>query len=218
MQSQGTAYRAIGYVRVSTPNQAESGLGLAAQRDAIQAEADRRGWSDLRWIDDAGFSGGTSLRPGLIEARSLLRQGEADGLIVARMDRLSRSLLDFTSILADASVQGWDLIAVDNPIDPTTPVGEAMVSVAAVFAQWERRMISERIKEALAVKKAQGVQLGRPERTPQNVIARVVAERQSGALLREIASGLNEDGVPTTYGGKQWYPSTVRGVLRRAGA
>jgi DNA invertase Pin-like site-specific DNA recombinase len=213
---QDRPYLALGYLRVSSQEQAQSGLGLAAQQAAIEAEAKRRGWHDVRWIEDPGYSGKTTVRPGLMLARELLHRGEADGLIVARMDRLSRSLLDFTGILADASVEGWDLIAVDNPIDPTTPVGEAMVSVAAVFAQLERRMISERTKAALAVKKAQGVKLGRPRTTQSDVIARIEHERQAGRLLREIAAGLNDDGVPTAQGGVQWYPSTVRGVIRRA--
>ncbi len=203
----------LAYLRVSTEEQATGGLGLAAQRAAILNEAGRRGWDDVRFIEDPGYSGKDAKRPGLVLAREILRRGEAAGLVVAKMDRLSRSLLDFTTIMAEAQQQGWNLIALDCPVDLGTPMGEAMVSVAAVFSQLERRMISDRTKAALAVKKAQGVRLGRPRVMPDHVVARIARERTSGRSLRQIADGLNDDGVPTVRGGTQWYASTIRGAL-----
>lgn len=208
----------LAYLRVSTEEQATTGLGLAAQRAAITVEAERRGWRNLRWIEDPGYSGKDTRRPGLAQARELLQRGEAEGLVVAKMDRLSRSLLDFTTIMADAQREGWTLVAIDCPVDSTTPLGEAMVSVAVVFSQLERRMIGERTKAALAVRKSQGVTLGRPRTTPSDVVARITRERADGRLLGEIADGLNADGVATAQGGARWHPSTVRGVLRRFGA
>src|SRR3954471_17210081 len=92
----------IGYLRVSTDEQADSGAGLEAQRSAILAEAQRRGWSEVRFIEDPGFSGKDPRRPGLRLALEVLARGDASGLVVAKMDRLSRSLLDFTSIFAQA--------------------------------------------------------------------------------------------------------------------
>ena len=213
MQEQRTPW--LAYTRVSTDEQATEGLGLEAQQRAINAEAGRRGWRHLRYIEDPGYSGRDTNRPGLVLAREVLRRGEAAGLVVAKMDRLSRSLLDFTTIMAEAKEQGWSLVALDCPVDLETPMGEAMVSVAAVFSQLERRMISQRTKDALAVKKAQGVRLGRPPTLPNDVRARIVRERQGGRLLREIADGLNQEAVPTAQGGKLWHPSTVRGIARR---
>src|SRR5215213_2892989 len=90
----------IGYLRVSTDEQADSGAGLDAQRAAILSEAERRGWSEVRFIEDAGFSGKDTRRPGLRLALEVLARGEARGLVVGKMDRLSRSLLDFTQIMA----------------------------------------------------------------------------------------------------------------------
>ena len=87
-------------------------------------------------------------------------------------------------------------------------LASAMVSVA----QWERRAIGRRTKEALAARKAQGVQLGRPRQLPVNGRRRIVRTRRRGLTLRAIADALNAEAVPTAQGGKNWYPSTVRNV------
>ena len=87
-------------------------------------------------------------------------------------------------------------------------------SVLAVFAQFERRMIGVRTREALAVKRAQGVQLGRPRQLPGTTIARIYALRRRGLTLRAIASKLNTAGVPTAHGGKVWHGATVYLALR----
>jgi DNA invertase Pin-like site-specific DNA recombinase len=144
----------------------------------------------------------------------MLRDGTADALVVAKLDRLSRSMLDFASIMASAQKQGWALVALDCSVDTTTPAGEAMANVLATFAQFERRLISQRTKDALAVKKAQGVRLGRPRKLSEQVIDRVIRKRAAGHTLAAIADQLNREGVPTAQGGKRWYPSTVRAVLR----
>src|SRR3954471_14433360 len=206
--------RYLAYLRVSTSEQADSRAGIEAQRAAILAEAERRGWTEasLEWIEDAGYSGKDTRRPGLRLALDVLKRGEAAGLVVAKMDRLSRSLLDFTTIMATAQRQGWALVALDCPVDPSTPAGEAMAAILATFSQLERRLIGQRTREALAVKKAQGVRLGRPPALPDSVIERVLAERRAGETLQTIADRLNKDRVPTAQGGRAWYPSTVRAI------
>jgi DNA invertase Pin-like site-specific DNA recombinase len=122
-------------------------------------------------------------------------------------------MLDFARIMAEAQRQRWALIALDCAVDTTTPAGEAMANVLATFAQFERRLISQRTKDALAIKKAQGVRLGRPQQLPEDMRDRIRAERASGKALAAIADGLNRDQVPTAQGGAQWWPSTVRAVL-----
>jgi len=204
----------LAYLRVSTTEQSESRAGMEAQRAAILAEATRRGWTEVRFIEDAGYSAKDLRRPGLRIALDALRSGEASGLVVSKMDRLSRSLLDFTSIMATAQKQGWGLIALDCPADPTTPTGEAMASMLATFAQLERRLIGQRTKDALAVKRATGVRLGRPRVLPRKVVQRIERTRKQGASLRQIAGQLNADAVPTAQGGAEWYASTVAAVLR----
>src|SRR5262249_21557326 len=131
------------------------------------------------------------------------------------LDRLSRSMLDFAALMATAQKQSWALVALDCVVDTSTPAGEAMAHVLATFGQFERRLIGQRTKEALAAKKAGGVRLGRPPTVPQAVVRRMQRQRARGDSLRVIADGLNDDGVPTCQGGKQWYAATVRHVLIR---
>jgi DNA invertase Pin-like site-specific DNA recombinase len=206
----------LGYVRVSTEEQSDSGAGLEAQRRAIEAECLRRGWQLLEVVEDAGFSAKDLKRPGIQEALRVLEEGDAKALVAAKLDRLSRSMIDFTALMATAQKQGWALVALDCAVDTTTPAGEAMANVLATFAQFERRLISQRTREALAVKKSQGVRLGRPTTMPKKVVNRIRRERAAGKTFAEIADRLNADGVPTAQGGRRWYPATVRYTLRRA--
>ena len=208
--------RVLGYVRVSTDEQSDSGAGLEAQRRAIEAECVRRGWQLLEVVEDAGFSAKDLKRPGIQEALRVLEEGDAKALVAAKLDRLSRSMIDFTALMATAQKQGWALVALDCAVDTTTPAGEAMANVLATFAQFERRLISQRTREALAVKKSQGVRLGRPTTMPKKVVNRIRRERAAGKTFAEIADRLNADGVPTAQGGRRWYPATVRYTLRRA--
>ncbi len=209
----------IGYVRVSSEEQGKSGAGLAAQRQAIAAECARRGWEIVDTIEDRGYSARDLKRPGIQVALEALRSGEARALVVAKLDRLSRSMLDFTALMDRAQRQGWALIALDSAVDTTTPAGEAMANVLATFAQFERRLIGQRTREAMAAKKAEGTVFGprtwksRRGVTPDAVAERIRREREGGATLKAIADGLNADGVPTAQGGAQWWPATVRQVL-----
>lgn len=205
--------RVVGYARVSTSEQADSRLGLEAQRTAILTECRRRGWDLVETIEDAGYSAKDLRRPGIRAALEQLERGRADGLVVAKLDRLSRSMLDFTSIMAKAQKQGWALVALDCQIDTSTPAGEAMAHMLGTFAQFERRLIGQRTREALAQKKAQGLRLGRPRQLPDRVRRRIKRRRDAGLTLQGIADELNRDGTPTAQGGKRWYPSTVRAVL-----
>ena len=205
----------IGYTRVSTEEQAESGAGLAAQRAAIGAEAERRDWS-VQWIEDAGYSAKNLRRPGIEDALAALRASQADALVISRLDRLSRSWLDFTGLMETARREGWALVALDLGVDTSTPNGEMMAKVMASFAPFERKLIGQRTREALAQRRAAGVRLGRPRGTPDPVIKRIEAERECGKSLRAIADGLNAEAVPAVRGGLMWRPSTVQAALRSA--
>lgn len=210
--------RVVGYVRVSTEQQADSGAGLAAQRAAILAEVERRGWRLVEIAEDAGVSGKDLKRPGVQTALDALREGRADTLVVAKLDRLSRSLLDFSGLMQTAQKQSWALVALDANVDTSTPAGETLVSMLAVFSQFERRLISQRTKDALAAKRAEGVKLGRPRELPNAVRRRIAREHGEGRTLTQIAKALNDDGIPTAQGGRQWWPGTIRAVLRSAEA
>ncbi len=134
--------------------------------------------------------------------------------MVAKLDRLSRSMLDFTRIMAEAQKQGWALVALDCAVDTTTPAGEAMAHMLATFAQFERRLISQRTREALAIKKARGDRLGRPRTMPDELRERIRRMHAAGESLAAIARTLTAEHVATAQGGVRWYPSTVQAVLR----
>ena len=205
---------AVGYIRVSTTEQAENGVGLDAQRAQIEAECERRGWTLVAIHEDRGESGKALRgRPGLAAALTMIEDGDADTLVVAKLDRLSRSLIDFATLLQSAHDQGWNLVALDLGIDLGTPAGEFLASVMASAAQWERRIIGARTKDALAIKRAQGVRLGRPVSIDPDIAERIRVERAAGESLTAIAQRLNDEGVPTARGGARWYPSTVRAIV-----
>ena len=206
--------RVVAYARVSTEEQGLSGAGLEAQRKAILSECNRRGWTLVESFEEVG-SGKDLKRPGVQAALEVLSRQEADGLVVAKLDRLSRSMLDFAGVMATAQKQSWALVALDCSIDSSTPAGEAMAHVMATFAQFERRLIGQRTREALAVKRAAGVRLGRPPAVPPELAARIAALRTAGATMRQIADKLNEEGIPTPHGGSEWRPSSLAGVLSR---
>ena len=133
--------------------------------------------------------------------------------MVAKLDRLTRSVHDATGLMLRSERGGWGLVALDAPVDTTTPQGAAMAQVLAVFAELERRLIGERTKAALAVKKAQGAQLGRRAELTEDVRRRICQGHADGAGWTQIANELNSEGVKTVQGGRRWYPATVRYVV-----
>lgn len=203
----------VAYCRVSTDEQADSGAGLQAQETTIRAEVARRGWTLAAIHTDTASGKSMKGRPALAAALQAVATGEADALVVAKLDRLSRSLHDFAGLMAKAQAEDWNLVALDLGFDTASPAGEFMANVMASAAQWERRLIGRRTREALAAKKAQGVRLGRRVDLPAGVRERITAEREAGATLAAIADSLNSDAVPTAQGGAAWHPSTVRAVL-----
>lgn len=203
--------RAVGYRRVSTTEQADSGAGLAAQQTIIEAEASRRGWVLVEVLTDEAASGKSLVGRAALEAAiAAVESGRAEVLVVAKLDRLSRSLLDFASLMARAQAKGWNLVALDLGVDLSTPAGEFLANVMASAAAWERRIIGVRTKEAMAAKKAAGVRLGPPRRLPDHVAQQIVDLRSSGLTWARVAKALNDLAVPTALAGRQWYPSTAR--------
>lgn len=204
--------KAIAYHRVSTDEQAESGNGLDAQRSTIARAIAHRDWTLVGELTDEGRSGSNLNRPALLEALDQLDRGQAEVLVVAKLDRLSRSVLDFAAITQRAKRRGWSVVALDVDVDTTTPTGELVANITSSVAQWERRIIGQRTSEALQAMKARGVRLGRPVVLADEIRARIAAARSGGSSLRAIADSLNEEGVPTARGGR-WHASTVRAVL-----
>lgn len=213
VRAQSPVSSVVGYVRVSTQEQAESGAGLDAQRAAIRAEAGRRGWRLVEICEDAGLGGGRLDRPGLRRALELVETSAAEALMVSKLDRLSRSLLDFAGLMDRSRRRGWSLVALDLNVDTSTPQGALMANVVASFAQYERQLIGMRTREAMAAKKAQGGCFGRPRCIDNATRSRLAKMRRDGLTFRAIAARLNDENLPTAHGGKRWHHSTVRAAL-----
>lgn len=206
----------FGYIRVSTDEQAESRNGLEAQADTIDAQAERRSWTVEHFADE-GVSGKT-IGPKLAEVLQLLASGQGDGLVVAKLDRLSRSIVNAANIIEAAQAQDWSLVILDLGVDLTTAAGRMIAMNLVNFAQYERELISERTKAALAAKKRRGERIGRPRVASPSVVRRIVQERQAGSTYDAVASALTTENVLSPLGKPTWQPSTVRRIYSSATA
>jgi len=206
----------IGYARVSTTEQQ---AGMDEQTIALRAEAERRGLGDLRLVTDYGVSGGIipDARPALGPVLAELdRRGGT--LLVARLDRLGRSLADLAALLDRAQARGWVVVVLDVAgLDVSTPVGRMTAGVLGSVTPFERDLIRARTRAALAARRAAGVRLGRPRLLEPRLAERIRAERATGSTLAAIADRLNAEQVNTPTG-RQWTPATVRKITLQAPA
>ena len=202
----------VGYRRVSTEQQSESGAGMAAQLCAIEQHCEHHRLTLAHVYEDDGVSAKTLKgRPGLSDALEVLANGEAAALVVAKLDRLARSVHDFAGLVRIAEREGWGIVALDLGVDMTTPTGGLLANVTASVGEWEARIISLRTSEALAQRKAAGVRLGRPRSLDPLVADRIRILRSEGSTLQGIADELNSDAI-TTPAGRTWSPALVRKV------
>ncbi len=205
----------VPYRRVSTREQADSGAGLGAQKTALTHGLAIREATALTWgCVDRGKSGKDMKREQLAVALGHIERGEAGGIIVAKLDRLSRSLLDFAFLMAKANKEGWNIVAMDLGLDLSTPAGKMMAGVLAVFAQFERDVIGQRTKDGLAEKRAQGVRLGRPRTIDDDLLSAIVTAWMGEGNYSAVARWLNSAGLDTPHGGKMWYPMTVQKIVQ----
>jgi DNA invertase Pin-like site-specific DNA recombinase len=226
----------IGYLRVSSTKQAGEGVSLEAQREKLVAYALAMDLELVEVIADAGLSARSMDRPGLKRVLSALENGRADGVLVAKLDRLTRSVRDLGD-LVERYFTRWSLLSVGDSVDTRTAGGRLVLHVLASVSQWEREAAGERTKEALAHVRSGGVRLGgeglgwrrtattddegrrrvetvEDERETVRIIR---ALRDDGKSLREICTRLREESRRTKRGGR-WSPKVVAAVLRRGDA
>jgi DNA invertase Pin-like site-specific DNA recombinase len=208
------ARNAIGYISTFPYDAKDPDLESDAQRDVIVAECGRRGWKLSAMFEDVQV--GANAQPALEKALAALGNHESPALIVAKLDRLSLPLLDFASLLEEATREGWTLCTVELGVDTSSPSGEMIARIISTFAQLERRLMGQRTREALALTRSNGVKLGRPRVVEPVIRTRIIAERSAGRSLRAIASDLTLEGIPTARGGSQWYASSVRQIAESA--
>jgi DNA invertase Pin-like site-specific DNA recombinase len=234
-KSQTRRMKVLGYVRVSTEEQSEEGVSLDAQIAKIRLYCELH---DLELIDvivDAGESGKSLDRPGIQDALHRLDRRKADGLVIVKLDRLSRNIGDWNWLIAEyfGEKPGKQLWSVGDSIDTRTAAGRLVLNVLMSVAQWEREAISERTRDALRFKKSQGKRVS--GRLPygyelaadgkmlveceaeQQVLTTIRELRTAGSTLAEIAQSLNERGISKREGGA-WEFSYISRLLAKSAA
>jgi len=204
----------IGYVRVSTDQQSDEGVSLEAQRSKIAAYCSLYDYRLIGIHEDVG-SGKTMNRDGLEAVLSDLCDRRAKGIVVVKLDRLTRNVADLSAL-----IDGW--------FSPKTASGRMVINMMGVISQWEREQTAERTVEALSFKRKNGKVYGPipfgydrdgddlvENEYEQELIAWMLERREDDWGWKRIASGLNEQDIPSKRGGK-WHPNAVRGVVARA--
>jgi site-specific DNA recombinase len=219
--------RVIGYVRVSTDRQAERGVSLEAQSEKIRAMSVVHGADLLELIVDGGESAKSLQRPGIERLLALVDGKKVDAVIVAKLDRLTRSVRDLCALLERFERRGVALISVAESLDTGSAAGRLVLNIMTAVSQWEREAIGERTRDALGHKKRNGERVGNiaygyrlaadgghvePDDAEQAAIAAIRGLRASGRTLRQIAVDLNREGRRTRRG-SEWRLESVARVL-----
>ena len=227
--------RVVVYSRVSTTDQSDNGVSLDAQHAKMVGYCSVYDLEIVDTIVDAGESAKSLSRPGLQRALSLLRSGKADGLVVVKLDRLTRSVADWQKLIDGyfGEKAGKQLFSVADSIDTRTAAGRLVLNVLLSVAQWERETTGERTREALRYKIRNGERCGKvrfgfdladdrktllPNDAEQSVIALMIQLRTDGLSLREIAAELTLRCIPTKEGGVAWTHTAVGRILQRKSA
>ena len=221
---------ALAYIRVSSDDQADSGLGLEAQRQRIADYCQLKGLRLAEVFEDPGVSGGKPLASRPAGSQLLAAAHKTKSLaIVAKLDRLFRSVADAAHVIADFDKKGIRLVALSEGFDLRNLYGRAMAQMASVFAELERALIQERTRSAMDVKRSRGERTsghapyGRDfgsgglllkNRREQRIIARMRKLRTEGTSFRGIATRLDREGIRPKRG-RQWAHTTVKSILLR---
>ena len=224
--------RVLLYARVSTADQSDNGVSLDAQQAKLEAYASLYDLVVVETIVDAGESAKSLNRPGLQRALELLRSGQADGLAVVKLDRLTRSVGDWQELIDDyfGEKAGKQLFSVADSIDTRTAAGRLVLNVLLSVAQWEREATGERTREALRHKIRNGERCGKvrfgydvapdgktlvPNPAEQRAVVLMIDLRAAGYTLRQIAATLTASGIVTKEGGAVWTHTAVARILDR---
>ncbi len=210
--------KAVGYVRVSTLDQAREGVSLDAQESRIRAYCTMAGLELVAIVREEGVSASLPLeqRPGSQAVLAALETG-ARHVVALKLDRLFRDTVDCLTTVKSWDAAGISLHLVDmggQTLNTGSAMGRMFLTMTAAFAELERNLISERTKTALAHKKAQGVKLGAPRYEDPTVLRRVAELTGAGLTQRAIADRMNQEGLPTQKGGR-WCRSTVAKLQAR---
>jgi len=223
---------AMGYVRVSTDKQADGGVSLEAQEQKVRAMAVVQGVTLTEVIVDAGESAKSLSRPGMARLLALVDAGAVDCIIIAKLDRLTRSVSDLAALLKRFERRGVSLVSVADALDTRSAAGRLVLNIMVSVSQWEREAIGERTRDAMRHKRANGQRVGtvpfgyRPaadgvqleaDTAEQAIVSQMVTLAAAGLTTRETAAELNRRGL-TTRRGTAWRFQYVAAALRSSRA
>lgn len=222
--------KAIGYVRVSTEKQADFGVSLEAQTEKVRAMAVVQGADLVEVIADGGESAKSLNRPGMVRLLSLVDAGAVDTVVIAKLDRLTRSVKDLAELLERFTRRGVSLVSVAESLDTGTAAGRLVLNIMVSVSQWEREAIGERTRDAMHHKRANGERVGtvpfgyhtaadglhlEADAAEQGILSRIRELKAAGYTTRQIAAELNRLGF-TTRRGTEWRFQYVAEALRAA--
>jgi DNA invertase Pin-like site-specific DNA recombinase len=222
--------KAIGYVRVSTEKQADFGVSLEAQSEKVRAMAVVQGAELTEVIIDAGESAKSLNRPGMTRLLTLVDAGAVDAVIIAKLDRLTRSVKDLAELLERFNRRGVSLVSVAESLDTGTAAGRLVLNIMTAVSQWEREAIGERTRDAMHHKRANGERVGtvpfgyrmaadglhlETDSAEQGILSHIRELKGTGYTTRMIADELNRQGY-TTRRGTAWRFQYVAAALRAA--
>jgi DNA invertase Pin-like site-specific DNA recombinase len=206
--------QAVGYVRVSTEEQARDRVSLSAQRAKLEAYGLVKDWTLLKVIRDEGYSAKHLKRPGLEELLALVTSRQVDAVLVYKLDRLTHSVADLDKLIKLFDRHQVALVSLEESLDATTATGRLMMNLLASVSQWEREVIGERTRDALQRLKAQGKRYCHTVHADAEAIALMHQLRAQGYPYARIAEHLNQAGIPTAQG-QPWQAMVVWGIVRR---
>jgi DNA invertase Pin-like site-specific DNA recombinase len=208
--------KAIGYVRVSTDKQADRGVSLEAQQEKVRAMATVHDAELVDVVLDAGESAKSLDRPGMERVLTMVRAGAIDMVIVAKLDRLTRSVKDLAVLLELFQRRNVSLVSVAEALDTGSAAGRLLLNIMVSVSQWEREAIGERTRDAMRHKKVNlqefcgnapyGYRLAddnkhvEPDAAEQAILRKILNARRCGKSLRVIADNLNRRGFRTRSG------------------
>jgi DNA invertase Pin-like site-specific DNA recombinase len=220
--------KAIGYIRVSTEEQAAHGISLDAQRAKIEAYAVTKDLELVGIVEDAGKSAKDLKRPGVQEVLKKARRKEIDAIIIVKLDRMFRCTVDALNTAQDFDNRGVALHSIHESLDTQSAMGKFFFTLTAALAGMERGLIGERTRAALARKKERreiygevpygfdvvdGSLVDNPQE--QQIKARVGKMRRSGMSFQKVADALNSDGIPTKKG-CAWTAMQISRIVKAA--
>lgn len=223
---------AIGYIRVSKIEEDQRGISLEAQERSIKIYCELNNLTLQTILKDEGESGKDLKREGMQELIKLVEKKQVQAIIVYKLDRLSRNVLNTLNLIELFERKDVSFHSITEKIDTTTAIGRFFVTVIAAIAQIERDLISERTKAVLRFKRSKGERVGgisygynsvkkkgiamlQVNEEEMKILKEIKIMRQGGVSYNGIATHLNIKGIKTRGGGL-WYAQTIKSILEHS--